>query len=103
MVTGPQFVEVDGGPLAVFERPGSEPTILFAHATGFHARCWNQIIARIPDCRCVAFDMRAHGLSFKPGPPYHWRQFGRDSAALVRQLSLRGAVGVGHSMGGHSL
>src|SRR5262249_9776766 len=40
---------------------------------------------------------------FKPGPPYHWRQFGRDSAALVRQLSLRGSVGVGHSMGGHSL
>ena len=102
-VTGPRFVNVNGGPLAVFEREGAEPPALFAHATGFHARCWNQIIARIPDRRCVAFDMRGHGLSFKPEPPYRWRQFGEDSAVLVRKLGLHGATGVGHSMGGHSL
>jgi pimeloyl-ACP methyl ester carboxylesterase len=102
MVTGPHLVDVDGGSLAVFEREGAAPPILFAHATGFHARCWNQIIARIPDRRCISFDMRAHGLSFKK-PPYTWRQFGEDSASLVRKLGLHGATGVGHSMGGHSL
>ncbi|HVP48590.1 MAG TPA: alpha/beta hydrolase, partial [Bryobacteraceae bacterium] len=101
-VTGPHFVHVAGGPLAVFEREGAGPPILFAHATGFHARCWNQIIARIPDRRCIAFDMRGHGLSFK-APPHNWRQFGEDSAGLVRKLDLHGATGVGHSMGGHSL
>ncbi|MBZ5590822.1 MAG: alpha/beta hydrolase [Acidobacteriia bacterium] len=76
--------------------------MLFLHATGFHARCWNQIVARIPERRCIAFDMRGHGLSFKK-PPYTWRQFGEDSANLVRKLGLHGATGVGHSMGGHSL
>jgi lipase len=99
----PQFVEANGVRLAVFERPGAGPPILFAHATGFHARCWNQIIARIPDRRSIAVDMRGHGLSSKPAPPYEWHTFGEDVAALARALDLRGATGVGHSMGGHSL
>jgi len=67
------------------------------------ARTWNQIIARIPNRRAIAFDMRGHGLSAKPEPPYLWHVFGEDTAALARALGLRGATGVGHSMGGHSL
>lgn len=102
-MTGPGFFDINGARLAVFERAGSEPPVFFAHATGFHARCWNQIVARIPQRRAIAFDMRGHGLSSKPAPPYHWRQFGEDTAVLARSLKLRGATGVGHSMGGHSL
>jgi pimeloyl-ACP methyl ester carboxylesterase len=102
-VTGPRFFEVNGVQLAIFEREGSAPPVFMAHATGFHARCWNQIVARIPHRRAIAFDMRGHGLSSKPDPPYHWRQFGEDTASLARELHLHGATGVGHSMGGHSL
>jgi pimeloyl-ACP methyl ester carboxylesterase len=102
-VTGPRFFEINGARLAVFERTGSEPPVFFAHATGFHARSWNQIVTRIPHRRAIAFDMRGHGLSSKPAPPYHWRQFGEDTATLARELNLHGATGVGHSMGGHSL
>jgi pimeloyl-ACP methyl ester carboxylesterase len=68
-----------------------------------HARTWNQIIARVPSRRAIAFDMRGHGLSAKPESPYEWHVFGEDTAALARTLGLRGATGVGHSMGGHSL
>jgi pimeloyl-ACP methyl ester carboxylesterase len=68
-----------------------------------HARTWNQIIARMPNRRAIAFDMRGHGLSAKPESPYEWHLFGEDTAALARALGLRGATGVGHSMGGHSL
>jgi lipase len=102
-VTGPRFFDINGARLAVFERAGCEPPVFLAHATGFHARCWNQIVARIPHRRSIAFDMRGHGLSSKHEPPYHWRQFGEDTADLARELNLRGATGVGHSMGGHSL
>jgi lipase len=102
-VTGPQFLEVNGVRLAVWERAGTSPPVFFAHATGFHARCWNQTIAGIPKRHCIAFDMRGHGLSSKPDPPYEWRQFGEDVAGMARALNLRGAIGVGHSMGGHSL
>jgi lipase len=102
-LTGPQFFEINGARLAVWERAGTEPAILFAHATGFHAHCWSQIIARVPGRRSIAFDMRAHGASSRPAPPYEWHKFGEDSAGLARALDLHGAIGVGHSMGGHSL
>ncbi len=99
----PQFYDVNGVRLAVWERAGAEPPILFVHATGFHAHCWNQIIARIPGRRCIAIDMRGHGLSSKPDPPYYWHNFGEDVAAIARTLDLHGVTGAGHSMGGHSL
>jgi lipase len=101
--SAPQFLDVNGVRLAIFDHPGPAPPILFVHATGFHARCWNQIVARVPNRRSIAVDMRGHGLSSKPQPPYEWHTFGDDVAALARALDLRGATGVGHSMGGHSL
>jgi len=101
-ITGPEFVDVRGLRLAVWERGGIEPTVLFTHATGFHARCWDQVIARIPN-HMVALDMRGHGHSAKPEPPYEWQNFGEDVAAFVRTMGYRGVTGVGHSMGGHAL
>jgi len=99
----PEFFTLHGVRLAIYEQAGADPPILFVHATGFHARCWNQIIARVPGRRSIAVDMRGHGLSDKPDPPYTWSPFGKDVAALVQAMGLRGATGVGHSMGGHSM
>jgi len=94
---------VNGVELAVYEWAGDGPALLFAHATGFHARCWDQVIRLLPGRRAIAVDLRGHGRSEKPAPPYRWSLVGDDVVALVRSLDLRGAVGVGHSMGGHSL
>lgn len=102
-MTGPRFVPVEGGELAVWERLGGGPVVLFCHATGFHARCWNRIIELLPGVHAIAVDMRGHGQSFKPAPPIGWKQFGADVAAVARGLGLRDVMGVGHSMGGHSL
>ncbi len=88
-----------------YEWPGAGPTLFFSHATGFHAHCWAQTIALLPEFRCVAIDMRGHGLSSKPDAPdaYRWRNFGNDIAALAGPLGLEGAIGIGHSKGGHAL
>jgi lipase len=81
------------------ERKGQ--TVLLVHATGFHARCWDQVVAALPAGQhVVAIDMRGHGRSDKI-PPYNWAAFGADLEAFVRFLGLHGAIGVGHSMGGH--
>jgi pimeloyl-ACP methyl ester carboxylesterase len=96
-------VRVNGVDLAVFEQPGEEPAVFFAHATGFHARCWDQVVERLPGRRCVALDMRGHGRSAKPPPPYNWRTFGEDVAAVAHELGLKGALGVGHSKGGYAV
>src|SRR3954469_8271949 len=97
------MLPVRGVELAAWEWPGDGPGLLFAHATGFHGRCWDEVIRGLPARRAIAVDMRGHGRSGKPAPPYHWREFGEDLAEVARVLELRGAVGVGHSMGGHSI
>ena len=94
-------------PLAVWEWPGerdaAHPPLVFAHATGFHGRLWDAVIRMLPGRRAFAVELRGHGRSGKPGPPYHWRAFGRDLAALAEALDLDGAIGIGHSSGGHAM
>lgn len=96
-------LSADGLDLAVWDWPGRDPALLFAHATGFHGRCWDQIARLFPGRRRLAVDFRGHGRSSKPEPPYHWQAFGRDLAAVAEQLNVRDAIGIGHSMGGHSV
>jgi pimeloyl-ACP methyl ester carboxylesterase len=94
---------INGAQLRVFEWAGEGPTLFFAHATSFHARCWDQVIAALPGRHAIAFDMRGHGASDNPEGPLDWRDWGEDAAELARQLELRGAIAIGHSMGGHSV
>jgi pimeloyl-ACP methyl ester carboxylesterase len=95
--------EENGVELQVYEWPAAGPTVFLAHATGFHGRCWDQVVAKLPDYRCIAVDMRGHGLSSQPPPPYLWRYFGEDVAALGRDLGLEGALAAGHSKGGYAI
>jgi pimeloyl-ACP methyl ester carboxylesterase len=89
--------------LAYFEWGQAEagkPTLLFIHATGFHARCWDQVIAQLGDVHAIAVDQRGHGRSGKAGD-INWPQFGNDMKAFVRALDLKQIIGIGHSIGGH--
>jgi pimeloyl-ACP methyl ester carboxylesterase len=94
---------VNGVDIAVYEWAGAGTPILFVHATGFHSRCWDQVIARLNGRRCFGIDLRGHGCSSKPPPPYHWRDFGEDVAAVAQALELKSALAVGHSSGGHAI
>ena len=98
---------VNGVELAYFEwgghARGALPSILFVHATGFHARVFDRLIGHLGDRHVVSVDQRGHGRSGEKVPIRHWRDMGNDLTALVRELALEGAVGVGHSMGGHAI
>jgi pimeloyl-ACP methyl ester carboxylesterase len=96
-------IPVNGIEIAAWEWPGDEPTILCTHATGFHGRVWDRILEKFPDRHRLSIDLRGHGRSAKPSPPYHWRSFGEDTAVVASALGLKNAIGVGHSLGGHAV
>jgi pimeloyl-ACP methyl ester carboxylesterase len=104
-VTSPLTVSsTDGVQLAVHDLGGNGPPILFAHATGFCGPTWGPVAAQLPEWHGWAVDFRCHGRSTRPaGGDLDWSGTGDDVLATVDALDLRGAVGVGHSMGGAAL
>ncbi len=93
----------DGARLVYFEwGERTDETVLLVHATGFHARCWDQVVEHLLGRHVISVDLRGHGRSDKL-PPYGWDRFGRDLVELADSLDLCEIVGVGHSMGGHSM
>ena len=88
--------------LTVYEWAGSDEPVLLLHATGFHSRCWNQVVAHLPGRHIYAADLRFHGGSSKHGEA-DWRLMANDICQLVDHLQLSHATGAGHSLGGHIL
>ncbi|RLQ21623.1 alpha/beta fold hydrolase [Seongchinamella sediminis] len=88
--------------LAVVEWPGEGDPVLLLHATGFHSRCWNQVVTRLPGRHIYAVDLRYHGRSGSLGQ-VDWNVLAADISALVQRLDLRNTIGVGHSVGGYLL
>ena len=99
-------IETGNGLLAFFDwrgQPGNaDPPLVFAHATGFHARVWDAVIELFPERRCIALDLPGHGRS-EGGPVSDWRAVAADVSVVLQSIKLRGAIGIGHSMGAHLL
>jgi pimeloyl-ACP methyl ester carboxylesterase len=79
-----------------------EGTVLLAHATGFHARCWDTVVAKLGSRHVIAVDQRGHGRSDNVQIT-DWSALASDLAELVEALDLQQVTGVGHSMGGHAM
>lgn len=90
--------------LAVHEWSGDGDGVplVFAHATGFHGRVWGAVIDHFPGHPAYAIDLRGHGQS-RAGPIADWRVLSGDVAQFLLQSDIHGAVGIGHSMGAHTL
>jgi pimeloyl-ACP methyl ester carboxylesterase len=84
------------------------PVLLFAHATGFHGQVWEPTAAPLTDrYRCVALDLRGHGMSETPeGTNLAWVGMGDDVLAVLDRDHPGGqgdgdreVHGIGHSLG----
>lgn len=88
--------------LSVVEWLGEGDPILLLHATGFHSRCWYEVVKDLPGRHIYAVDLRFHGKSGDAGE-VAWKVMAEDIRILVEQLELSNILGVGHSIGGHLL
>jgi 3-oxoadipate enol-lactonase len=84
-----------------YETDGEGPTVVLLHPVGLDSTCWDaQVAALVPGFRVLRVDLRGHGRSDVPPPPYSLSGFGADVHTLLRQLQLAPAHVIGLSLGG---
>lgn len=99
-------LETPGGQICWFEwgTPSDRPSVLLLHATGFHARLWDQVVAALPPgTHVIAPDQLGHGRSAKPASLSDWATTADTLLPLIDSFAGAPLVGCGHSMGGYVL
>lgn len=75
--------------------------LVFANSLGTDLRLWDAVLPHLPPgLRILRYDMRGHGLSSAPRPPYSMGALVRDAERLLDLLDIRDCMFVGLSIGG---
>jgi 3-oxoadipate enol-lactonase len=81
--------------------PSDGPAVVFLHALGTNIRLWDEVLPLLPStCRLLTIDMRGHGQSDVPAPPYAMGSLIRDTEQVIDHYGLKDTVVVGLSIGG---
>ncbi len=81
--------------------PADGPQLVLADALGTSIHLWDPILPFLPPgLRIIRYDMRGHGLSDVPDPPYKIGQLISDAEAVCDAYNVRDAMFVGMSVGG---
>jgi pimeloyl-ACP methyl ester carboxylesterase len=90
----------DGGTLHLIERGVGRPLLLI-HGITLQAGVWAPQLQLLADrYRVIAMDVRGHGRSVAGSQGFGRKIAARDVATVIEHFDLRGAIIVGHSMGG---
>ena len=91
----------DGGSLYVVEA-GEGPPIVLAHGVTNSIRTWVHQLETLPRAgfRAIAYDHRGHGQSVAGTAGHSVENLALDLRTVMEAYDVRGAVLVGHSMGG---
>lgn len=80
--------------------PEGAPPLVLIHALGTDLTLWDRTVAALPGHRVLRFDLRGHGRSDVPAPPYAMGALIRDAEVLMDHFAIQDAVVVGVSLGG---
>jgi pimeloyl-ACP methyl ester carboxylesterase len=86
---------------SAFSVEGSGPPLFLIHGIGASRRSWDGLVAHLKDnFRCITYDLRGHGKSPVPLPPYSLDDLVDDLERLREELDIGSAHFAGHSLGG---
>jgi 3-oxoadipate enol-lactonase len=79
----------------------NKPALLFSNSLGSDLRIWDSVAEHLSlNFRIVRYDIRGHGLSEAPEPPYSADDLAKDVVELFDLLDVSQAVVCGVSVGG---
>lgn len=79
--------------------PPSAPPLVLIHGLGLDLRLWDALLPQLPT-RTLRIDLRGHGASDTPAPPYAMGAMIRDVERLMDHFALKDAVVLGAGEGG---
>lgn len=80
---------------------GRGPALYMVHGIGSRKVTWDGLIPHLaPHFACVTYDLRGHGDSPVPAPPYSLNDLVDDLEALRKDLGHEQIHVIGHSLGG---
>lgn len=86
---------------SAFSVEGDGPPLFLIHGIGASRHSWDGLVRYLkPHFRVISYDLRGHGLSPTPTPPYMLEDLVEDLEALRAELHIERAHIAGHSLGG---
>lgn len=80
---------------------GEGPPVFLIHGIGASRHSWDGLVEHLRrEFRCISYDLRGHGKSSAPAPPYSLADLVCDLEALRAELGIDKAHVLGHSLGG---
>jgi len=80
---------------------GEGPALFLIHGIGASRASFAGLVPHLKQqFRCIGYDLRGHGLSPMPRPPYTLEDLVEDLEALRAELGIEKAHFAGHSLGG---
>ncbi|MBC2837005.1 3-oxoadipate enol-lactonase [Paragemmobacter straminiformis] len=81
--------------------PGNGAPLVLLHALGLDSSIWDDLLPLLPpSLRILRLDLRGHGRSDTPAPPYAMGALIRDTERAMDHFRLRDAALLGLSIGG---
>ena len=86
---------------SAFSVEGDGPALFLIHGIGASRASFAGLVPHLKSrFRCISYDLRGHGVSPRPRPPYTLDDLVEDLEVLRAELGIQKAHFAGHSLGG---